>query len=118
MTEYWMNIERKKIMKNQNEPKRDEEKLLRPMDSADMPIRITELCIRYTSGANADYRYQYGYDDAGNIKSSKTTLKDNTSYTATFSYDALGNPQRLRTPPAVHRRKKLSPGSRGNSSAA
>lgn len=59
----------------------------------------SEMRIRYsstsTSGANADYKYNYGYDDAGNIKSAKTTLKNGTSYTANFTYDARGQLTRV-----------------------
>lgn len=67
-----------------SENKPDKEIYLSFADSADMPIRIKEMRIRYsstsTSGANADYKYNYGYDDAGNIKSAKENQNKSISY--------------------------------------
>ena len=55
---------------------------------------VSEMRIRYSStsdsGANPDYKYNYTYDDAGNISTAKTTLKSGTAYTANFTYDARG----------------------------
>ncbi len=54
---------------------------------AKVSCRFTSLS---TSGDNADYVYQYTYDNAGNVNTVKTTLKTGTVKTENYNYDQRG----------------------------